>query len=130
MSEDNSATAGAVPLPSLTQGATATHTPGPWRLHYTEEGAFGIENDNRSAVLCQRAPWKHRAAESIANGRLIAAAPDLLEALQALEQRGHTQATWDLAKRAIAKATVADTEEQVLGSSRASTKASGIKPGE
>lgn len=64
---------------------SAKHTPGPWRLSFDEAtGAFGIEDDNRIAILCSRAPWGHRAQESIANGRLIAAAPELLDAAKAL----------------------------------------------
>ena len=39
------------------------------------------------------------------DARLIAAAPDLLAALQALDRNGHTEATWFIAKKAIAKAT-------------------------
>lgn len=42
--------------------------------------------------------------EDRANARLIASAPDLLAALKALDTNGHTQATWALALRAIAKA--------------------------
>lgn len=57
---------------------SAKHTPGPWRLSHNESGAFAIEDDNRIAILCSRAPWDHRAAESIANGRLMTAAPELL----------------------------------------------------
>lgn len=43
-------------------------------------------------------------AELAANAHLIAAAPDLYEALRRLEKNGHTQATWDLALKAMAKA--------------------------
>jgi hypothetical protein len=42
--------------------------------------------------------------EAQANAVLMAAAPDLLAALKALETRGHTDATWQAAKAAIAKA--------------------------
>jgi hypothetical protein len=51
------------------------------------------------------------AEQTRANARLIAAAPTLLEALQRLDQCGHTQATWDFAKRAIALATSANLKE-------------------
>lgn len=40
----------------------------------------------------------------MANARLIAAAPELYKALRRLEHFGHTQATWEFAKAAMAKA--------------------------
>lgn len=71
--------------------------------------------------------------EWLANRTLIIAAPDMLAALKAItKQTTPTQgmsrdelldalaSISDIADAAIAKATVADTEEQVLGSSRAS----------
>tara|TARA_R110000851_G_scaffold220626_1_gene373485 strand:+ start:162 stop:440 length:279 start_codon:yes stop_codon:yes gene_type:complete len=42
--------------------------------------------------------------EARANAVLMAAAPELLAALKALDNRGHTAATWQAAKEAIAKA--------------------------
>jgi hypothetical protein len=59
------------------------HTPGPWLPFISETGGFAIEDSNRSRILCQRADWPHRAQESRANARLIAAAPELLAALKA-----------------------------------------------
>lgn len=64
----------------------SAHTKGPWRLFVGEQGAFVIEDENNIAVLCQRADWPHRAEESKANGRLIAAAPDLLDALKVAQK--------------------------------------------
>lgn len=62
----------------------STHTPAPWPLWHNEKGAFVIGPD--SAILCQRNDWEHRAAESIANGRLMAASPDLLVAAKKGEE--------------------------------------------
>ena len=59
------------------------HTPGPWTLEYVERGAFQvIEADG--AVICHRNFWPHNAERSNANARLIAAAPDMLEALKTI----------------------------------------------
>lgn len=55
------------------------HTPGPWSLWHNEKGAFVIGAAPEGTILCQRNDWDHRAAESTANARLIAAAPDLLD---------------------------------------------------
>jgi hypothetical protein len=77
---------------------SAKHTPGPWivmRGGWTEEGFAQYElHGNRTSC--------------IADARLIAAAPELLEALQAVIDHGSmTGADWvsDKARAAIAKAT-------------------------
>lgn len=67
----------------------AKHTPGPWYCHPNGYGAYRIKTgqDDTSPTLCSRNYWDSsdsRAEESAANGRLIAAAPDLLEACMAL----------------------------------------------
>jgi hypothetical protein len=56
------------------------HTRGPWFADTHGSGAFAIKGPD-GAVLCTRNAWPGYATESIANGLLIAAAPDLLEAL-------------------------------------------------
>ncbi|WP_374712979.1 hypothetical protein [Symbiobacterium terraclitae] len=69
------------------------HTPGPWEVrrpaHITwngPTGAFEIYADDK--LICQR-PWAEGNPQAIreyeADARLIAAAPDLLEALEAQE---------------------------------------------
>lgn len=69
------------------------------------------QGEKRIAVVDCQTPFKRgkghetECAERDANAKLIAAAPELLEALQRLDKHGHTQETWDFAKRAIAKAT-------------------------
>ena len=84
------------------------HTLGPWTAepNYEDEGFFNVWRDEGGSGFT--------VAEGIgveANARLIAAAPDLLEALQAIErgltngqkERGETFQT--IARAAIAKAT-------------------------
>ncbi|CAA2139527.1 hypothetical protein [Hyphomicrobium sp. ghe19] len=77
-------------------------TPGPWKWDAGDVGQdyavpyCDVYADDRDAVIA-----------SVSNpddAPLIAAAPDLYEALKALDDRGHTMATWELAKRALAKA--------------------------
>ncbi len=62
------------------------HTPGPWSANgLKNDGGFEISSEGRPFVICARNPVDHRAGESNANAVLIAAAPDLLAAAQALE---------------------------------------------
>lgn len=62
----------------------AGHTPGPWRLC----GAFGmqglVEPSAGGNPVASVTGYYHHAGQTEANARLIAAAPDLLEALQRL----------------------------------------------
>lgn len=87
------------------------HTPGPWRVstdsRTDEEGltyvsGLNIESDAGEIVGCEGIEaWKDNAE---ANARLIASAPDLLEALQwfvlPINNKAH-----NAARAAIAKAT-------------------------
>lgn len=94
------------------------YTPGPWTLE-TVPTSCGVchkvgpfpgkrEGDKpRHACLYANYPstWNPADNELFANARLIAAAPDLLEALQAvvaISDRKHE--AWDMAHAAIAKA--------------------------
>lgn len=96
---------------------SAQHTPGPWAL--TAEG-FGfsvrsagtMENGYLSEHICSMDHYRDdRAEEQTPNARLIAAAPELLEALQklcAIADDGDVASwvsEWDAARAAIAKAT-------------------------
>jgi len=78
---------------------TDTHTPGPWTAKPDlVEGFFRIEgcdpvfSDGGGAVFADVYPWRagaiDGAGEAAANARLIAAAPDLLAALQPLAAMG------------------------------------------
>lgn len=81
------------------------HTPGPWTHAHDGHGAFSIETDNCDGLqICY--------VRNRDNARLIAAAPELLEALDKLAS-GYLGANWDTglqdrirnARAAIAKAT-------------------------
>lgn len=95
----------------------AKHTPGPWSVHskmrdcVTFEGRHGTEN-----LFLQNLDG-YFACQSEADARLIAAAPELLEALKCLKRetilsdvdmdyiKSHFQPWLDKAEAAITKAT-------------------------
>lgn len=54
----------------------ATHTPGPWRA----DGAVRVQGDGYDICRLCTIPIHKDEASALANARLIAAAPDLLEA--------------------------------------------------
>jgi hypothetical protein len=61
----------------------ATHTPAPWLCSGTS--VSNPQANRPNAIICDVSGWGNRdAAEQIANARLIAAAPDLLAALENL----------------------------------------------
>lgn len=85
---------------------TTKHSPGPWTC-FKRSGGFSIESPGLHAVASIN--WimaKRDCAE--ANARLIAAAPDLLEALRAaadyMGEMGHPVELLEQARAAIAKA--------------------------
>lgn len=65
-----------------TAGAQAQHTPGPWNWHQYSRGLYiyGLGHQVCCIDASRASDMDH---EDKANARLIAAAPDLLEALQA-----------------------------------------------
>ena len=93
----------------------AQHTPGPWhwvgtRLKPVDEGqspVIGTILDDSGAMVYREASHvKHAVDECEANRRLIAAAPDLLEALELLMADGRIGGLDGArARAAIAKAT-------------------------
>lgn len=81
-------------------------TPGPWTIYEPESGVtYGISGDDGTAVVF----WGETVNDGInkiEDARLIAAAPDLLEALQAIIDTGFAGGPQGhRAKAAIAKAT-------------------------
>lgn len=69
-----------------TQKQKQTHTPGPWVAHGRN---VSVEGRDIEFPVAQVTDILHE-AEAFANARLIAAAPDLLEALRGcVEQLGH-----------------------------------------
>ena len=98
----------------------STHTPGPWLVQAGDEWADGIvtlegHNENGTPMYWTVASYNRRRDEADANARLIAAAPELLEALQALIAEyepnlkafatdAPRKAKWEAACAAIAKA--------------------------
>ena len=90
----------------LNETMTHTHTPGPW---IAECNCIRSELGNQRFDLVAIVPLNHN--EWGANARLIAAAPELLEALQMLmpqepqETDSYDRAMWGNARAAIAKAT-------------------------
>jgi len=97
------------------------HTPGPWRINHHShiygelwlsvlDGAFDITH-NGAAKPCVVACSRYSAMsdeENLANARLIAAAPELLEALkeavQVCKSAGSLPIVWEKWKQIIAKA--------------------------
>lgn len=57
------------------------HTPGPWEAILWSEGRWIIKADDRNVLICTREEFPSKPAEYDANARLIAAAPDLLDAV-------------------------------------------------
>jgi len=72
------------------------HTPGPW--HHKDDEVFSFRN----SLVCDCGGF----SDSKANARLIAAAPELLEALKLLCQHSDSWKpdVWNNARSAIAKA--------------------------
>lgn len=89
------------------------HTPGPWTAHFGSQGAFSVEAPNlredanvSTVVICQRSGHTTRSDEMMSNGHLIAAAPDLLEAMQDVVRifSGYQGLEMSAARAAIKKA--------------------------
>jgi hypothetical protein len=82
------------------------HTPGPWTIDVAY-GGWSIRSKGIMLALSggSISTWITPEDEDAANARLIAAAPDLLEALKRVCSHGYrTSPDWDNARAAIAKA--------------------------
>lgn len=79
-------------------------TPAPW--YFSNEGVLRVRAEDDDEVVCSYAGYEYCERE-YANANLIAAAPDLLEALQdvlhAYDKHGE-HSEWDFARAAISKA--------------------------
>jgi hypothetical protein len=92
-----------------------THTSGPW-LHSAMAAGTIVDTKNRTVANCGHSEHPFVSAENYENARLIAAAPDLLSALESMvdmferhidgrEGPDDAACRWDAARDAIAKAT-------------------------
>jgi len=91
-----------------------THTPGPWVVEdgHIQRDSGGIRywqiSDGQDSIACNQFCYAgQNPAVNAANARLIAAAPSLLEALEALVgsfEKHRPKAYWDAARAAIALA--------------------------
>lgn len=95
------------------------HTPGPWRA-FLNKGVIGVAPANGQyragdIAICSDHDSRRTNEEAMANARLISAAPDMLEALEALHDEideyqrinnlgGHDNHVMKQARAAIAKA--------------------------
>jgi len=83
------------------------HTPGPWSVAETRHGYDTVIRETNSEPIVLAFISGYTKAEGTANSNLIAAAPDLLAALEALldaRKQGHYHGEWEEASAAIAKA--------------------------
>jgi len=91
-----------------------THTPGPWEINPIWSNEQGIEIHNTETTIANvqsfRKPFNEE--EMNANAKLIAAAPEMLEALveakrmyEAIEPAGGWQGVYEEIKSAIKQAT-------------------------
>lgn len=85
----------------MTTTQKAQHTPGPW---FYKGGSY-VE-DSKGGLVCRSDFKSGRSGENAGNARLIAAAPELLEALQFIYNDPYTTCKCaERARAAIAKAT-------------------------
>jgi len=95
---------------------SAQHTPGPWSVGSSTVTINGAGHSalaiwppkakagKRGKQICLVAPIYDWNETDEANARLIAAAPELLEALRHLREHGVSPRAWDMLNAAIAKA--------------------------
>ncbi len=86
------------------------HTPGPWAMPDSEQGRISKVGVNGGwdgmIATADCGDYARSRSEGFANARLIAAAPDLLEALKDAVRDSESPGQWlDEARAAIAKAT-------------------------
>lgn len=74
-----------------------THTPGPWRIQWGRQEHYPLSIHN-GAVNIVTSMGRKAAPDAVANAHLIAAAPDLLEALDGLVKNFDIDRQWHSAK--------------------------------
>jgi hypothetical protein len=88
---------------------TTKHTPGPWRHYAFEESTIAFVVDNEETTVVKLSVTQNTTAHSAlpSNALLIAAAPDLLAALQLVYANAGESPEWLRARigPAIARAT-------------------------
>lgn len=84
----------------------ATHTPGPWAVAngfvpgLGDEGALGVvrhdhpEGERGNSSICVISPAENLEEQDLPNARLIAAAPEMLEALKAAKASSESEARY------------------------------------
>lgn len=92
----------------------AQHTPGPWKAYGTLVSLPVTPDETQDVNICDMHRSNLPDAECCANARLIAAAPELLEALELIigdqpyaatqEWRDQVKKAREMAKAAVAKA--------------------------
>jgi len=94
-------------------------TPGPWKVgasgHWIsapECGGIGVASAGRAVTIGGGSSYVISNTEAEANARLIAAAPDLLAALEKAQEYFDGYSTRDTVKRAIAAAIAKATGEE------------------
>lgn len=91
------------------------HTPGPWELQ-ANGACWNLRSPDRTDHFCILIGMVHNnPGEHEANARLIAAAPELLAALQALVDAFYPSAVFEFEARDNARAAIAKHKDQVLG---------------
>ena len=86
---------------------TTSHTPGPWKIgipHDRETARIVVDINGSTIEIAKTGTYGVRAAEEVPNARLIAAAPDLLEALKDCLQFAELGNAAEAARAAIKKA--------------------------
>lgn len=75
------------------ESGRGAHTPGPWELDWQGQDRFAIYTSRSHCVIVGEAYGS--GAEGIANAHLIAAAPDLLAALERLAERPYDRLDYE-----------------------------------
>lgn len=69
-------------------GQNGAHTPGPWE-YFSNSVGVGVTSAQADVAHCHGLHCERKRPEVEANARLIAAAPQMIEALQELQQHWH-----------------------------------------